>query len=144
MPAPGCPEQRPRTLAMKRHDTLQDLSREHHTALKLALDARRAATSGDAERVATAAATCTRVFAAALEPHFRSEESGLLPAMLAGEEALVARTLREHAELRALVGRLPDADATTLLSFADLLSAHVRFEERELFAAAQLRLDQQD
>ncbi|EXI84561.1 MAG: hypothetical protein AW11_03799 [Candidatus Accumulibacter regalis] len=80
----------------------------------------------------------------ALEPHFRSEESGLLPAMLAGEEALVARTLREHAELRALVGRLPDADATTLLSFADLLSAHVRFEERELFAAAQLRLDQQD
>ena len=124
---------------MKRHDTLQDLSREHHTALKLALDARRAATSGDAERVATAAATCTRVFAAALAPHFSSEESGLLPAMLeAGDEALVALTWHEHAELRALVGRLPDADATTLLSFADLLSAHVRFEERELFAACLL------
>jgi hemerythrin-like domain-containing protein len=86
---------------------------------------------------------CAEVFAAELEPHFMIEESSLLPAMAqAGEEALVARTLREHAELRALLGRVldPDADATTLLSFADLLSAHVRFEERELFEVAQQRL----
>ena len=128
---------------MKRHQTLQDLSREHHSALKLALGARRAATSGDAGKIAAAIASCADVFAAELEPHFMIEESSLLPAMAqAGEAALVARTLREHAELRALLGRVldPDADATTLLSFADLLSAHVRFEERELFEVAQQRL----
>ena len=129
---------------MKRHQTLQDLSREHHTALTLALGARRAATSGDPEQVAAAVTRCAEVFAADLEAHFLIEESGLLPAMArVGEEALVARTLREHAELRALVGRLSDADATTLLSFADLLSAHVRFEERELFEVAQQRLEPQ-
>jgi hemerythrin-like domain-containing protein len=126
---------------MKRHQTLQDLSREHHSALKLALGARRAATSGDPGKIAAAIASCSEVFAAELEPHFMVEESSLLPAMAqAGEAALVARTLREHRELRALIGRLPDADATTLLDFADRLSAHVRFEERELFEVAQQRL----
>ncbi len=129
---------------MKRHQTLQDLSREHHRALKLALDARRAATSGDPGKVAAAIASCAELFSAELEPHFIIEESSLLPAMAeAGEAALVARTLREHAELRALVGRLPGADAPTLQRFAELLSAHVRFEERELFEVAQQRLEPQ-
>ena len=127
---------------MKRHQSLQDLSREHHKALTLALTARRAATAGDPQQIAAAVATCAQVFAANLEPHFVVEENSLLPAMVdAGENELVARTLREHAELRALLKRLPDGDGDTLLSFADLLSAHVRFEERELFAAAQVKLD---
>ena len=131
---------------MKRHQSLQDLSREHHGALQLALTARRAANSGNRDSIAAALTTCVTVFARDLEPHFVREETGLLPAMAqAGEDALVARTLREHAELRALITRLPDSEPepSTLLSFADLLSAHVRFEEREMFELAQLRLDRQ-
>ena len=127
---------------MKRHQSLQDLSRQHHKALTLALAARRAATSGDQRQIAATVSTCAEVFATDLDPHFIVEENGLLPAMVeAGENELVARTLREHAELRTLVKRLPDGDGDTLLRFADLLSAHVRFEERELFAAAQVKLD---
>lgn len=123
---------------MKRHQTLQDLSREHHTALKLALAARRAATSGNPREILVSATACAEVFATHLEPHFVVEETKLLPAMLqAGEAALVERTLLEHATLRELVQRLAGADAAVLLSFADLLSAHVRFEERELFEVAQ-------
>lgn len=123
---------------MKRHQSLQDLSREHHTALALALAARRAASSGDPQQVAATASHCVEVFAASLEPHFVVEETSLLPAMAqAGEQELVARTLAEHAALRALLTDLPAGDAVTLLRFADLLSAHVRFEERELFEVAQ-------
>ncbi len=127
---------------MKRHQTLQDLSREHHTALTLALAARRAADSGDPRQVEASARKCGEVFASSLEPHFVVEETTLLPAMArAGEQALVARTLREHDALRALCGELAAGDAATLQRFAELLSAHVRFEERQLFAAAQAALE---
>ena len=102
---------------MKRHPQLQDLSREHHGALKLARAARQAAESGNAGNVV------------ALER--------------AGETTLVQRTLKEHAELRALASAFSTAEAAEsteaamLSRFGDLLASHVRFEERELFEAAQ-------
>lgn len=127
---------------MQRHPFLQDLSREHHSALKLALDARRAAASGDPERVRAQAAACARMFDSEMEAHFVCEENDLLPRLAeAGEDVLVARTRREHEELRALVARLPDADAAILQRFAERLSAHVRFEERELFEVMQAHLN---
>ncbi|MBN9422842.1 MAG: hemerythrin HHE cation-binding protein [Candidatus Accumulibacter sp. 66-26] len=123
---------------MKRHATLQDLSREHHTALKLALDAKRAAQAGEPARVQALAQACAELFPRELEPHFVVEEVDLLPLLAqAGEDALVARTRHEHAQLRALAAQLPGADAALLLRFAELLAEHVRFEERELFEVAQ-------
>jgi hemerythrin-like domain-containing protein len=129
---------------MKRHPQLQDLSREHHGALKLARAARQAAESGKAGNVAALARRVVERFAAELDPHFCVEESGILVALArAGETTLVQRTLKEHAELRALAGAFSSAEATEsteaamLSRFADLLASHVRFEERELFEAAQ-------
>ena len=126
---------------MKRHQQLQDLSREHHDALKLALHAKRAVLSGDTTQIAASAAACVDAFASELDPHFVVEENGLLPALAQqGEHDLVQRTLSEHAELRRLIALLQQPDAATLRSFSELLSAHVRFEERELFEVAQQRL----
>ena len=123
---------------MKRHPQLQDLSREHYSALKLARAARQAAESGEMDAMTTLAQRVVRLFATELDPHFRVEEQGILVALArAGENELVERTLSEHAELRRLTMLLSDPDAVTLLRFADLLAAHVRFEERELFEAAQ-------
>ncbi|MBL0355024.1 MAG: hemerythrin domain-containing protein [Dechloromonas sp.] len=123
---------------MKRHPQLQDLSREHYSALKLARAARQAAESGEMDAMTAFAQRVVRVFATELDPHFRVEEQGILVALArAGENELVERTLSEHAELRRLTMLLSDPDAVTLLRFADLLAAHVRFEERELFEAAQ-------
>ena len=123
---------------MKRHPRLQDLSREHYSALKLARAARQAAESGEMDAMTAFAQRVVRVFATELDPHFRVEEQGILVALArAGENELVERTLSEHAELRRLTMLLSDPDAVTLLRFADLLAAHVRFEERELFEAAQ-------
>lgn len=126
---------------MKRHVALLHLSREHHAALKLARQARFACDAGLPEALAQAAQTINECFAAYLEPHFRSEEETLLPALAArGETELVERTLAEHAELRALNRQLAEPDGETLARFASLLHDHVRFEERELFEAAQRRL----
>jgi hemerythrin-like domain-containing protein len=126
---------------MKRHPELQALSREHHGALKLARDAKIAAGSADAAQVERLAARVVNCFAAELEPHFMIEEQELLPrlaqAAQGAEAPLVARTLAEHAALRALAERLRTPDANALAEFAELLAAHVRFEERELFEAVQ-------
>lgn len=126
---------------MKRHPTLLQLSREHYSALKLARDARRAAESDAANAMTALAPRVVDLFATELEPHFRVEERGILVFLAqSGEHALVARTLAEHAELRRFARELSSPDAQTLLRFADLLTAHVRFEEREVFQAAQARL----
>lgn len=127
---------------MKRHPELLQLSREHYGALKLARDAKRAAESGKPGDVAALAQRVGQVFAAELDPHFRVEEQGILVQLAqAGEHELVARTLADHAELRRLAAALATPAAATLLNFAELLGAHVRFEEREVFEAAQRKLE---
>jgi hemerythrin-like domain-containing protein len=127
---------------MKRHPQLQDISREHHGALKLARDARRAAESAAPGVVAALAQRVAQTFAAELDPHFCVEEQGILVLLAqAGQHELVVRTLADHTELRRLAALLANPDAETLSRFADLLATHVRFEERELFEAAQDRLD---
>jgi hypothetical protein len=123
---------------VKRRPALRQLSREHHGALVLAL---RITKAGDATAVAHLMATVPDVFARELEPHFRDEEADLLPGLAAaGADALVRRTLDEHRALRGLVDRIAAGDAASLTEFARALRAHVRFEEHELFPAAETLL----
>ena len=123
---------------MRRHPALRQLSSEHHTGLVLARQARQAAT-GSAEEQRRAWEALVARFEAELEPHFRCEEEGLLVAMRrSGETSLVERTLAEHADLRALVAQ---NRGVSLARFAQLLTAHIRFEEQILFERAQELLD---
>jgi len=119
---------------MKRIPALQPLSREHHTALTLAKACERAVQSRDKEQTGK---TCQRViqaFADELEPHFQIEEQSLLPLLNSAENRhLEQRTLEDHRQLRALLEGLQQNDIEALDNFGKLLSAHVRFEERELF-----------
>jgi hypothetical protein len=55
----------------------------------------------------------------------------------AGEEDLVERTLAEHEAMRRLIA---GDQAQGLAEFAELLRAHIRFEEQVLFECAQERL----
>ena len=127
---------------MKRHHKLLDLSREHHHALQLALQAKRAATSGDPAAMDTTAAVCVAAFSSELDPHFFVEEDTLLPLLVAaGEDRLVEQVLSDHAALRRLSVQLQQPDVATLLAFAEQLASHVRFEERELFVVLEALLD---
>ena len=123
---------------MKRTPALQPLSREHHTALTLAKACERAAQSRDEERVAQTCQRAIRAFADELEPHFQIEEMSLLPLLhSADNKPLEQRALEDHQQLRALLNGLRQNDIEALDNFGKCLSAHVRFEERELFPALE-------
>ena len=121
---------------MKRHPQLQPLSDDHHAALVLARDLRRAGEGADAAALAALWGGAQARFARELEPHFRVEERVLFPALeAAGEPALALRAVREHARLRELIAGA--GGAAPAVAFGELLHAHVRFEERELFPLAE-------
>lgn len=120
---------------MKRSPSLRNLSNEHHHGLVLAKRAKKAAGTAEEQR---AWQEIRDRFAADLEPHFQAEEVWLLPALeRAGETGLVRRTLAEHVALRRLID---ENGARAMTGFAELLEQHIRFEERELFEAAQQKL----
>ncbi|MDD5176952.1 MAG: hemerythrin domain-containing protein [Sterolibacterium sp.] len=122
---------------MKRSAALTQLSREHHTALVLAKHAQRMSMENKGA-VLRFMAQAVETFSRELEPHFRSEENTLLPALKGvGEPEIVRRTLTEHEELRRLANQLKTEDTTSLRRFGEALEAHVRFEERELFVLAE-------
>lgn len=126
---------------MKRSPQLLQLSREHHTALVLAKRAQRLG-KGQPAAVRLFVSELGEVFTSKLEPHFQVEEIALLSALRevgpAGKVTrMVERALVEHGALRELARRIDDGDFASLTDFGDLLEAHVRFEERELFDLAE-------
>ncbi len=123
---------------MKRDPRLWRLSAEHHHALVLARNL--AALVGDG-RANEAARQLVEHFDRELEPHFRVEEVLILPALrAAGEVALADRTVADHAFLRALAAAAAAGRCDDVATFAERLTEHVRFEERELFPCCEARL----
>jgi hemerythrin-like domain-containing protein len=121
---------------VKRAPALARLSRDHHEALVAALRLRRT-TAGTC---ATAREDFMSFWQTAGARHFRVEEEVLLPGLAAWVDArhpLIARTLCEHVAIRARIRGLrvgaavPEAE---LRALGEALTAHVRMEERELFA----------
>lgn len=106
---------------MKRHTRLAQLSREHHTALRLG----RHLLAGGAQAELGAELP-------GIEAHFAEEERDLLPLLETDRHAAHAERLRtEHAQLRHLFAvALSGADQAKA---GQALIDHVRFEERELF-----------
>ena len=117
---------------MKRHAALIPLSHDHHHALVAARRLRQSAGGDDAS---AEAASFSRFFADESVPHFRDEEEHLFPLVVDSEEAqpLVVRALLEHQRLHALARDLASGDTARMRELGELLEAHVRFEERELF-----------
>lgn len=119
---------------MRRHPALVGLSHDHHHALVAARRLRRAAEAdGDS---ATAVASFVAFFAAETAAHFREEEEVFFPLVAESPEAraLLVETLLDHQRLRSLVARLEEApERDTMLAIAELLTSHVRREERDLF-----------
>lgn len=131
---------------MPRTGALLSLSREHHASLVMARTARRAANEAENETDRTAGAVAIAAAVASIEAHWHT----LMAAHLEQEEQLiriaedtldsraVARILAEHAELRILAaGPCFLEPVARLRRFADLLSTHVRYEERTFFPQLQ-------
>lgn len=68
-----------------------------------------------------------------IKPHFFQEEKILLPFM-EKDHAMAKQLLREHEYIRELILNIDkEPDTHDLIRLANLLEAHIRFEERELF-----------
>jgi quercetin dioxygenase-like cupin family protein len=120
---------------VKRHAALIPFSHDHHHALVEARRLREAAVSGPDPEAAVAA--FLGFFAAVNVPHFREEEETLFPLVAGFDDArpLIVEALLDHQRLHALVAELPrslDVRAS-MREIGELLEAHVRREERELF-----------
>ncbi|SOD41743.1 hypothetical protein [Nitrosovibrio sp. Nv4] len=123
---------------MPRIGALLSLSREHHTSLVMARDARRATSSNDAAVLSAAVEQIERHWHMLLAVHFEQEERLIQVAKDTLDPVSVERILTEHAELRMLgAGPCQLEPAERLRRFADLLRAHVRYEERAFFPQLQ-------
>lgn len=116
---------------IKRHQALVHYSREHHFGLLLGWKVRQGMDKNiDAERIKNyVAAACS----AEIIPHFENEERELF-VLLAQDDPFRLQVETEHAALRQKLNALTqNATYENLKEFADMLDAHIRFEERKLF-----------
>jgi hypothetical protein len=134
-------------LLMRRRRELRPLSSEHQQSLLVAFQLRKslagqAESAGAPKELAGLVSLVRRFEATVFRTHIRAEED-LLGEFLAPPE--MRRLLAEHAEMSRLVVIAKDADPAearaALGAFAELLDRHVRWEDRELFPAAEARLD---
>ena len=119
---------------MKRHPALIELSRDHHAALFVAMQLKRAdETSAEKARSTFLASWDTHG-----SDHFRLEEEVLLPRFAEygpAHHPFVAHVLCDHVTLRRLARDIASTspDVSLLAELGTELEQHVRFEERQLF-----------
>jgi len=128
---------------MKRSAALRSLSQDHHQALRIAQRLRRA------EDPDQAAGAFLEFWHSEGKEHFRIEEELLLPLWgLLGtvDEQAAARLSREHLAIRhaALAAEERTPSLEQLHALGEKLTAHVRFEERELFELVEEDLADED
>ena len=122
---------------MLRDASLIPLSHQHHNGLALCVLSRRAlAADSSPESIAKIARRVIDRFEVELVNHFEIEEQVLFPAC--GPMPLVERLVAEHRALERMVAELrTEPTAVVIERFCELLSTHIRTEERELFEQIQ-------
>ena len=137
-------------MAAKRSRELRPLSSEHHRALLIAFQLKKAiaghAETAGAPRDLDGLVVLARRFEESVFlAHIQAEEE-LLGHHLAPEDA--RRLKDEHRQLRELLAEARAARQASrrapLLAFAELLERHVRWEEREMFGRLEERVTPAD
>ncbi len=118
---------------IKRHESLQQLSREHHFGLLFCWKLRQGMKFGvEMERIQSYA---DWFWENNQIKHFDLEENKLFP-ILGMDHPKVVRAIEEHRQIEAYFkGGINDLDDVSALD--KLLVEHIRFEERDLFNEIQ-------
>ncbi|AHM62710.1 hypothetical protein D770_22315 [Flammeovirgaceae bacterium 311] len=128
---------------IKRNPALVEFSKDHHFGLLLVWKIRQGLQTGIAPvRISRYVSCC---YVADLAHHFADEELYLFP-HLAPSDPQRLRAEQDHTKIRSLVADIkqkPD-DEVKLTAFANLLDAHIRFEERELFNQLQASMSKEE
>ena len=111
---------------------------EHHQNLVFARKVKKAAASGDENRIRDMWAKVETSYETELEAHFQIEEQYIAPIMEKhGEKTLVKQFDEEHQAIRRILMPQSGRSSVELNNFGVLLGKHIRFEEREFLEAAQ-------
>ncbi len=118
---------------LKRHKSLQPLSREHHHNLLLSWKIR----TGISKQVSIERirAYANWFYTNHIISHFEVEERYVFP-VLGNTHELVKRALAEHRRIKRLFTEAPNT-LVTLNKIEEEIENHVRFEERILFPEIQ-------
>lgn len=125
----------------RRHDSLIPLTHDHHHALAQARRLEDAASqTDDTDRRNSANDFVNFYFGRAIR-HFHEEEELFFAPLIENEVAkpLILRAVSEHLQMHALVRTLKrqlssgEIDSGLLSNIATRLTAHVRFEEQDVF-----------
>ncbi|MFB9052788.1 hemerythrin domain-containing protein [Formosa undariae] len=118
---------------LKRHKSLQPLSRDHHHGLLLSWKIRTGFKKEiEIERIKVYA---DWFYISHLVPHFEMEEAHVF-SILPEDHPLRKQAINEHKEIKELVSKTTDLEYN-LNTLADVLEGHIRFEERVLFPEIQ-------
>ena len=136
---------------MQRDPSLIPLSHQHQHGLALAVLIERGLKADSSPQKATElCGKLADMFELELVHHFEVEEQVLFPAVRdsLASDAIVDQLIAQHREMESLAGRLaaaPESERIPLLKeFGQLLSRHIRIEERQLFQEVQDKLPPQD
>jgi hypothetical protein len=115
---------------MKRNEYIIPLSRDHHFGLLFCWKIRRGlALKAEPDRIC---AYIAYFWESHLKKHFEEEETLLfLP-----DDPDCRKAISEHKQIATLIEQLTDmgcTDGSQLTKLSDLVEAHIRYEERELF-----------
>jgi hypothetical protein len=136
----------------RRHDSLVPLSHDHHHALAQARRLEEAASMCGEAAHRRATDDFINFYLGSLVRHFREEEELFFAPLVDHEDALalVMQALTDHLRVHARVRRLKrdlangKADPTQLAELATLLTAHVRFEERDVLPLVEYFLSEDE
>lgn len=118
---------------IKRNESLQPISREHHHGLLLCWKIRTGLKKGIAENRILDYANW--FYKSHLIPHFEIEEKYIYP-ILGHENEWIKKALAEHQDLKRLFESTKDIK-NNLEQIDTILNSHIRFEERILFNKIQ-------
>ncbi|HFC8519041.1 hypothetical protein [Neisseria weaveri] len=118
---------------LKRHPVLQERSREHHHSLALCVRILRTPSESHQDDI--------EAHIPDLLKHFESEEEQFDGIWHLLDPKLQQRFESDHRKLREMAASPEHGNSAWNTEFAQTLRDHVRFEERELFPAAQALLD---
>ncbi|HEU4554928.1 MAG TPA: hemerythrin domain-containing protein [Chitinophaga sp.] len=128
---------------IKRSKAFVHFSKDHHFGLLLVWKIREDLSKGVSGKSING--YVQDFFSSHLEQHFAEEEKFIF-SKLPKDDLLRVQAEEEHRNIRSLVKAIPQqvAGSELLASFADLLEAHIRFEERTLFNHLQAGMTPED
>lgn len=128
---------------IKRSKAFVQFSRDHHFGLLLVWRIRQDLTKGTA--ISGINHYIYEFFIDDLQLHFKEEEE-LMFCKLDTDDPFRIQAENEHKAICQMMATIQanNADTTLLHQFADLLEAHIRFEERTLFNHLQQHMTQEE